>query len=432
MDNYNKKYNELLIEYKQLEAEYKKLNNQLFILTNSRSYKLSKLISKIYKPIRNAKNLLTKKNIYIKKIQKFVNSNQKLVIIPCSFEFDEYVNQRPINFAKYFSNKGYNVLYIVWQWDKYTKVNNSYMNVYKNVFQIPLYDFLESNISYDNLAEKLFCINFPNEVFLDLAYTLRSDGFYVYYDIMDEWEEFQKVGQSDWYNKNVEESLIMTADLVSAVSPYLVDKFNDIRHDILLSRNGFYMELTGLKSKNISLKSINNNKINIGYFGHLTDSWFDWNMIIDLAKNNNNYIFHIIGYGIPEKIEKEISNINNIICYGKIPTSQLFNYVKDWNIGMIPFIESDLAKAVDPIKIYEYLYMGLPVIVSGIESVKNYPKTYYINSQDEFKQSIELIVKNINNMENIDKFLDESTWNARFEIILKAYKREGINILYEK
>lgn len=49
---------------------------------------------------------------------KWAETANKVAIIPCSFEFDELVNQRPINAAKYFASKGYKVLFIAWQWKK--------------------------------------------------------------------------------------------------------------------------------------------------------------------------------------------------------------------------------------------------------------------------------------------------------------------------
>lgn len=429
--DYKKKYDELLEKYEALESEFKIMNRELYYIKCSRLYKMTLVLRKAIRPVRKATSFLNPKNAKVKKINKFLKGSSKVAIVPCSFEFDDIVNQRPINYAKYLSNLGYRVLYVVWQWDENTEINNAYKIVHENVLQIPLYDFLKFDLDFSIAKNKIFYINFPNEIFSVKAYELREQGFFIHYDIMDDWEEFQKVGQADWFIKSVEEQLILSADYVSAVSPFLVDKFKNLRKDIALSPNGYYIHMTGENNKNIARREIENGKINIGYFGHLTDSWFNWDMIISLAKKNSNYCFHIIGYGLSEETEERIKKCDNITYYGKVPMTQLYQYVRDWNIGIIPFKELTLAKAVDPIKIYEYIFMGLPTIVSGIKHLSSYPNTFVIETLEEFEKTVEKITIDSNIIKNADSFLENSTWEARFEKMMEEYVGKGVSDLYE-
>lgn len=428
-DDYKKEYELLKEKYEELELEYKTINRELYFIKSSRSYKLVLMIRKMIKPFRKILSGFSKKRNASKKVQRFIDRGEKIVVVPSSFEFDEYVNQRPINYAKFLANNGYKVIFVVWQWTINDKVNNSFDTVYNNVLQIPLFDFLQLELDYSKFVSKIFYINFPNELFSTLAYDFRENGFLIHYDIMDDWEEFQKVGQANWYDRSVEEKILLESDYISAVSPYLIDKFNFLRGDIHLSPNGYYKSLTGVENRNISLKKVIDGKVNIGYFGHLTDSWFNWDLIIEIAKKNADYVFHIIGYGLSSETEARIEELENIKYYGKVPTDKLCEYVKNWNIGIILFKPSNLAKAVDPIKIYEYLFMGLPVIVSGIEHMKNYPRTFVIEKADEFVSVVEDIVKD-NKQENIDKFLEASTWEARFSKFLDDYADEGMTNFY--
>lgn len=430
--DYKKKYEELKSEYEELNDKYQKTNSQLYIILSSRSYKLCSALRKVISPVRQIvkriKNLFYDNNI----IDKFVKKSDRFAIVPCSFEFDEFVNQRPINYAKFLADRGYKVLYVVWQWDAGTQVNNAYKIVYKNILQVPLFDFLQAQIDYRNCREKIFYINFPHKIFSDEIYKLRNSGFTIHYDIMDEWEEFSKVGQADWYERQIEEKVILESDFVSAVSPSLIEKFAFLRTDIALVPNGFYEKVTGVNNKNIALKKVENGIINIGYFGHLTDAWFNWKLLFEVAEKRPNYHFHIIGYGLSRKIEDKIEKCDNITFYGKIPTNQLYRYVKNWNIGIILFKESTLSKAVDPIKIYEYLFMGLPVIASGIKHLKDYPNTYVIENSAEFIEKAETIVRGNDVRQDMDSFLQNSAWETRFSIFLDNYDNKGMSSFYEK
>lgn len=429
--DYKKEYMELKTKYDFLEKEFRIINNQLYYIKCSRLYKITEIIRKVIRPLRNILRKATYISIKLFKLKKFLKNTERLVIIPSSFEFDEFVNQRPINYAKFLAKEGYKVLFVVWQWDKQTIVNNSFKTVAENIFQIPLYDFLKKEVEYVNIKDKTFFITFPHELFSVLLSEYRQNGFRIHYDNMDEWEEFQKVGQADWYKKEFEEKIILESDVVSAVSPFLIEKFSYLRKDILLSPNGYYNYITGEQNKNIARKSIEDNKINIGYFGHLTDSWFDWDLVFEAAEKDERLIFHLIGYGASNKILQKIEKTENIKFYGKIQTNQLYKYVKDWNFGIIPFKKSNLAKAVDPIKIYEYLYMGLSVLVTGIEHLKSYPKTYVVKNSDELITKINELLKNNKNID-INKFLEDSRWESRFKVFLKKYDRKTLKNLYEK
>ena len=65
-----------------------------------------------------------------------------LAIITSAMEFEEVYNQRTINLAKYYSENNYAVIYVTWQWDPYEKHEKSYQEVYKNIVQLPLFDFI--------------------------------------------------------------------------------------------------------------------------------------------------------------------------------------------------------------------------------------------------------------------------------------------------
>lgn len=368
-------------------------------------------------------------NDYIEWVEK-ANKNNKVVIIPCGFEFDELVNQRPINAAKYFAEKGYQVLFIAWQWSAKDKLSKGCKEVFPNVFQVPLFDFIKYVNKLHLCRERsLFLVTMPTPNLVGLVPILREKGFAIIYDIMDEWEAFCEVGQAPWFKKSVEESLILQSDFVCAVSPPLRNKFSHIRSDIKIIGNGFTPEVLGVENQGIARNREDGGPI-IGYFGHLTDAWFDWKLILQLAKSYPHIKFEIIGYGEPEWVRKEITALSNIHLLGKVLPKDLHRQVSNWSIGIIPFMEGILAEAVDPIKIYEYLYFGLPVVVTGIRHLKSYPMTYFAESED-VEDIIEKALNDDYDTEDINNFLQQVTWRARFETLINEInKNNGIWDLY--
>ena len=356
----------------------------------------------------------------------------KIAVIPCAFEFDELVNQRPINAAKHYSARGFLVLYIAWQWSPNDVLSKGCGEVFPNVIQVPLYQFLNgfNALSLENKVGH-YVITLPARQFTETVDTWRSKGGVVIYDIMDEWEEFFRTGQAPWYEKTLEQELVLKADFVSAVSPALKRKFEHIRTDIAIIGNGYSPMVLGVDKKGIAGNG-RGECVVIGYFGHLTDAWFDWDLLFSLATQDSNYNFEIIGYGEPEWVRKKIAQFNNISLVGKVVPADLHSYVSRWKVGIIPFVQSGLSDAVDPIKIYEYLYFGLPVVVTGIGHLKDYPKTYFA-TKSNIREKIAQAIADATSIDDLEDFLRKTTWEARFDSLLGlASSRKSLFTLYKK
>lgn len=360
-----------------------------------------------------------------------------LVIINSGVTFNTKYNQRPLNLAKYSSQTNKIVLFVTWQWNVEEPIENAYKEVYPNVFEVPMYKFLgsikqlnECLIQPHGWNSKIFVITLPSKQFITQLYKLREFEFNIVYDIMDEWEEFQKLGQAIWYQRELEEELILNSDAVFAVSKPLIEKFNHLRNDIYLNGNGYSEKMLGKQNKLIAVSQAKTNKIiKIGYFGHLTESWFDWQLVFELAKLNKNVIFEIIGYGCSDHTIQEIKNHPNICYLGQKKHEELVDFAKFWKVGLIPFKNSVLSEAVDPIKIYEYLYFGIPVISSGIPHLKSYPNTWTISSPAEGDQKIkEILSRKITfaNGNEIADFLTKTQWDQRFMDLFSTINKSSI------
>ncbi len=349
-----------------------------------------------------------------------------------SMPFNESYNQRPLNISKELAKMGYKILFVSWQWSPQEIIPNSYEEVFNGIFQIPLYDFLNSYNEFSFLGkEKIFYISFPAEHFLPLIRPFRYMGFKIIYDIMDDWEGFYEVGQAPWYKREIEERFLLEADYLFAVNDFIYKKFEKLRKDIILLGNGFNEEILGKDAKFIAGRDIDNEKIIVGYYGWLTESLIDWDYIFKLAELYKEIKIQIIGYGLSEKIKEKLENYGNIEFIGRVHPTELKNYVSKWNIGLIPFSEKVISKGADPLKFYEYIYFGLPTAVKGLNHLRNYPFIYYLEKPEDFSQ----ILKEVDTKEKIEKyrekykeaiekFLNDSKWETRVKNLLDHIKGE--------
>lgn len=354
----------------------------------------------------------------------------RIAIIPCGFEFDELVNQRPINAAKCFAAAGYFVVFVAWQWRREDVLARGCGPVWPGVHQVPLFEFMDvAALLPAGPAQALYLLTLPAPPLVALVPLLRSRGFAVVYDIMDEWEAFARAGQAPWYEADVERALVLQADAVTAVAPSLVRKFADLRTDIACIGNGFSPALLGLEQRGVAGTRAGPGQ-RVGYVGHLTDAWFDWSLVLELATAHPHIDFDIIGYGEPEWVRQPAARPPNLHLVGKVAPQQLHEYVSTWQAGLIPFVEGPLAQAVDPIKIYEYLYFGLPTFVTGITHLQACPGVTVTRRDDAVPAFGRFLADFPWPAAEVDTFLAHTTWEARFEALVRCLDTRGLKDLY--
>ena len=438
-----------------LQQETLSLKNDLDLIHESRTWKLGQLYGKVF--LQSPLNVFAK-NLYKKFLfpwnrgSRFVKSpsltvesgvddrlhglaqlvrdraQNDLFIITSTFPFDEFYNQRAINFSKFLSAQDFCVLYIAWRWSKSEEITGNCEEVYPNVFQVPVDYFVEhtDTITDFSHSNKWLIVEFPHPDFYPIMLRMKSLGYRVLYDLIDDWKEFHKVDQASWFQEEFEKAILLKADAVTAVSPPLIQKFSGLRPDIMLVRNGFSRELLGTKyDGKIDSKST---CFTVGYFGHLTESWFDWDFIFQIADARGDFSFEIIGYGESPFTREKISQFKNIHLIGKVHPSSLNQHVENWDVAIIPFMDGPLSESVDPIKIYEYMYFGLPVVVKGISHLSSFPYVKVCQDSMEAQNAISEFVRMKRRQEIepeiLDDFLKNCTWEERFKHAMAHIRNE--------
>ena len=392
---------------------------------NSIKYYKNKVITPVNSKIISTDssiNLLDSSIDFIKHLEQ-QNLIKGIVFIDSAFDFDESRNQRSICVANELNLRGYFVFFLRYQWGVNDTSSSDFKIFKQGIMQIPRLK-IEYLLSLDIIRtiklNSYFIITIPDMFLINNYLNIRNQGIKVCYDILDNWKEFNKVGAAPWYNENIENFFINNADVVTAVSKKLVNTLNSSREIKLLSN--------GLSGNDNFLPYIKEeDKYHVGYIGHLTDKWFHWDYIFNLAKDNR-FVIHIIGEGASLNILKKIKEYKNIIFYGYIPKTHLKQYASYFNVGLIPFINSELSNCVDPLKVYDYLQFGRPVVSTGIPHISEYP--YCINTV-EFSDFKDAIIKLSEEIILIDKnkiisFLRKNTWNKKITELLNFIQSESI------
>ena len=113
----------------------------------------------------------------------------------------------------------------------------------------------------------------------------------------------------------------------------------------------------------------------IGYVGALSD-WVDFALIATTARAYPHC--HVVLIGPAARSLGELQAIPNLLWLGPRPFSAIPDYVRWFDVGLIPFIVNDLTIGVDPIKLREYLCTGRPSVCTGLPEIRKHASLVYI------------------------------------------------------
>lgn len=184
----------------------------------------------------------------------------------------------------------------------------------------------------------------------------------------------------------------------------------------------------GFKFDEIFEQILKQDKPIIGYYGAFA-SWFDYDMVSNLAKKRPEYNIVLIGSKYDDSLEKSnIEKLENVYFLGTKDYKILKNYASRFNICTVPFIINDITKATSPLKIFEYMALEKPIVTTAMDECKKYESIFIANNKDEFIELIDKALK-LNREENeeyyetLKKEALENTWDSKAKSICNLLKQ---------
>ena len=126
-------------------------------------------------------------------------------------------------------------------------------------------------------------------------------------------------------------------------------------------------------------------------FMGLTSDYLDLELLAQAARARQNWSFVLLG-DVHCRLDA-IAGLKNVHVLGGRPYAQLPAYCRGFDVGLIPFRMNRLTEAVNPIKLFEYLAAGLPVVSAPLPAVRHYaPAVQIAQTLPEFLAACERAV----------------------------------------
>ena len=247
-----------------------------------------------------------------------------------------------------------------------------------------------------------------------LALELRSSyGGPLLYDCMDDWETFENLGP---FNVSEERDLVRECDVLVVTGAELVRKFRDQGLNPLLARNGADYAFFAAARPNDLLAGVP--RPVIGYFGAIAD-WIDLDLVCAVARSRPQYSFVLIGQVFGRDVSA-LEALENVRLLGNRPYADIPSYLHNFDACLIPFLLNQVTKATDPVKLYEYLSLGKPVIATDMAELGQCGDLLYIGRDPEdFARKVDEAIaeKDPDLVRRRIEFARANTWSSRVQEI---------------
>ncbi len=280
-----------------------------------------------------------------------------------------------------------------------------------------------------NLFLKRMRIRNPHIITFDykasvLIKKIKSSGKKCYY-VVDEISKFK------WPLATIEAVLreevdtIEVADLVVATSLPLKKKCLRHNYNVNLISHGVDLEIFnnqgGTPEDILAIK-----RPIAGFVGKIED-WVDLRLVEQIADMLKNISFVFIG---PKLSAVEIlENKLNIWLLGPRKREYIPSYLKYFDCGIIPFKKHGLAQSVNPLKMYEYLAAGLPVVSTPMKAVEGKEElgVYVEDSVNGFAKRINEVITSDIYEKKVARvcYARNNSWKTRANEVMKLLEAKG-------
>jgi polysaccharide pyruvyl transferase CsaB len=353
--------------------------------------------------------------------------------------------QRPQQLLSQFARNGHRVFYIRTQFKGTTEATVDVRQITEGVYEITLpgdastviyrddltretlkksFDALASLIKNEHLINPLCLLDHP--FWTPLAEQLNKQfNSKIVYDCMDDHSGFE-VTHPQFQAR--ESSLIATSDMVVTTSQILFDRLSKIHKNCILVPNaGDFDHFNRIPVREISPIAELPRPV-IGYYGAIAE-WFDTASIHAAATRHPDWSFAMIGNTTGVDL-RELKKLPNVHFLGEKPYKSLPAYLAGFDVATIPFRRIPLTEATNPVKVFEYLSAGKPVVATSLPELLPHKEVLYLYSTpEELTSKLEQALEedNIQVQEKRVELARNNTWEMRYRSL-----QSSIDTLYGK
>ncbi|MEV4362643.1 glycosyltransferase [Nonomuraea sp. NPDC049625] len=267
-------------------------------------------------------------------------------------------------------------------------------------------------------------VHTPVTAFLPLLRALRDQGTKVVYDRMDAWAEFPALPGWHTGDIEIERAFTTVANGLTVVTPELA---RDLRTADLPTRTiPNAISRPFLRALLATPKPRPSDPPMVLYSGLMNPSFFDWDICYNVIKSCPEFNFvlvgkrgfwhdHELGLQVQEQ-EARLRTLPNSTLVEWVPHQELPKFIRQASAAIIPFAEGPVTSGVIPLKVFEYIAAGIPVVSSSLPAIADYPLVYAVATWQEMSERLREALAappTPTALREAELFVEANTWRER-------------------
>jgi len=301
------------------------------------------------------------------------------------------------------------------------KIDNNFFLLHS----FPWFPFFKKNRICNKIDNKIFLnhlkkafkeIDFKPEIIWNympfLPSILQEIKSKKVYDCVDDHSAYPGLINQAFVNE-LERKTAKLSDLIITTNNELKEKITKYGKDAVVISNGVDWNFFSSNLFNVTI----NIKKRIIYIGAISE-WFDKELVESVAIEFPDYEITLIG---PCSIKIDsLKNHKNIKLLGVIKQEIFAPILAESAIAIIPFKINKLTENVDPLKTYEYLAAGVPVVSTKIGRVKDLP-VFIGNNKEDFASKIKQAIQSDSLEKRVERSMEVKnfSWERKYDTIKK-------------
>lgn len=246
----------------------------------------------------------------------------------------------------------------------------------------------------------------------------RLSNTLVLYDCMDDYASFPNAGPPA---QVLEGPMIRLADVFVCSSQHLLNRARGlVSRSGHLVRNG--VDLNHFVEPPREHTPERNGKT-VGYVGAM-GNWTDIPLLEHCATTLTDHRFVFVGPTLGSDISS-LAALPNVEFLGPRPYAELPRLLHGFDVCLLPYAIGDYALASDPVKVWEYLAAGKPVVARRFAEIERLSQVIELaETPEEFAQAVRVAIEtdSAESRRRRVEFTRQHTWSHRVDQLLELVR----------
>ena len=257
----------------------------------------------------------------------------------------------------------------------------------------------------------------------------------VIYDITDDWTTLTQSPALARLTAAQDEDLCRRADAVIVCSERLWEMKQPFTDNLHLIPNGVdaghYARVLG-GSGSLPLPAAAWTHPVLGYTGTIHPDRVDVPLVERLARRFANGTVALVGPNLLKAEDRRrLAACPNVVLTGPVSYAQVPDYMRAFDVCITPHVVSAFTESLNPIKLWEYLAAGKPIVAADVAGFRDYPQFVKIAPDaDGFALAVDAALGEdpaIGELRRAEA--RRNSWESRIDDVLQVIGNIGKNLL---